>query len=196
MIKVKRGKKSRVCQGDIFKNVEYIENISEKSGIIEISKIIFPHVIVLTQDCDLQWDFYQRWSTKNISNSQDKWLLSVLVAPLYNVEHVYEGVHLSELNMTMQKITKMKKGKPTTQYKNLINNEIPRYHHLKFQPYIPIVDSVIDFKHYFTVNTEYLKSIKKDNFICRVSELFREDISIRFAHFLSRIGLPEIKESV
>jgi len=191
MIKVKRGKKSRIYQGDIYKNVEYIESISEKSGILEISKILFPHVIVLTQDCDLQWDFHQRWSTKNMSNNQDKWLLSVLVAPLYNIEHVYEGEHLSELNMVMQKI---KRNKTPGQY--LIQNKIPRYHYIKFPNDVEVVDSVIDFKHYFSVNIECLKSIKKDNFICRVSELFREDISIRFANFLARVALPEIKENV
>jgi hypothetical protein len=185
MIKVKHGKISRVCQGDIYKNIEYIENIKEKSGIITISKILFPYVIILTQDCDLRWDFHQRWSKKNISNNQDKWILSVLVAPLYNVEHVYEGEHLSELHMTMQKINRNK-----TPGEYLIKNEIPRYHYIKFPNNVEIVDSVIDFKHYFSVHVEYLKSVKKENFICRISELFREDISIRFANFLSRVGLP------
>ena len=191
MIKVKYEKKSRVYQGDINKNIEYIENIKEKSGIITISKIHFPYVIILTQDCDLQWDFEQRWSKNKISNNQNKWLLSVLVAPLYNVEHVYNGEHLSELNMTMQKI---ERGGTTGRY--LIQNQNPRYHYIKFPNNVDIVDSIIDFKHYFSVNVEYLKSIKKESFICRISDLFKEDISFRFANFLSRVGLPEIKEKV
>jgi len=185
MIKVKYEKKSRVYQGDIYKNIEYIENIKEKGGIITISKIHFPYVIVLTQDCDLQWDFNQRWSRKNISNNQDKWLLSVLVAPLYNVEHVYNGEHLSELHMTMQKIERDR-----TPGTYLIQNNNPRYHYIKFPNNVDIVDSIIDFKHYFSVNVEYLKSIKKESFICRISDLFKEDISFRFANFLSRVGLP------
>ena len=185
MIKVKYEKKSRVYQGDIYKNIEYIENIKEKDGIITISKIHFPYVIVLTQDCDLQWDFNQRWSRKNISNNQDKWLLSVLVAPLYNVEHVYYGEHLSELHMTMQKIERDR-----TPGTYLIQNNNPRYHYIKFPNNVDIVDSIIDFKHYFSVNVEYLKSKKKESFICRISDLFKEDISFRFANFLSRVGLP------
>jgi hypothetical protein len=55
-----------------------IEHVLEKDGVIEVSKVVFPLVVVLTQDCDLAQDFtFRRAST------QDKWLLSVLVAPLY-----------------------------------------------------------------------------------------------------------------
>jgi len=53
------------------------------------------------------------------------------------------------------------------------------------------IHSVIDFKHYFSVNVCYLMGIKKEKFICKIYELYREDISHRFASFLSRIGLPE-----
>ena len=91
----------------------------------------------------------------------------------------------------MQIINKIaKKGKLSTKYKNLIDNEIPRYHYLKFSEDIPIVSSIIDFKHYFSVDIEYLKKHINENFVCQVSELYREHISQRFANFLSRIGLP------
>ncbi len=186
MIKTKIGPR-RVCQGDIFRNVEYVEYTAEKSGIIEVSKILFPLVIVLTQDCDLEQDYRHRWS-RQASGTQDKWLLSVLVAPLYNAEHVFQGEHLSELHMTMQQINaKRSPGK------YLKNNQLPRFHYLEFPEDIPIVPSVIDFKHYFSVNVKYLHKIKKTHFVCSVSSLFREDVSQRFASFLSRIGLPEIK---
>jgi hypothetical protein len=112
-------------------------------------------------------------------------LLSVLVAPLYNAEHVFLGEHLSELKINVPGINKLK-----TEGKYLIDNERPRYHHLEFSEDVPIVSSVIDFKHYFSVNVEYLRKIKSANFICKVSELYRENISLRFANYLSRIGLP------
>jgi hypothetical protein len=173
-------------QGDILKEVDYIEFIKEKSGILEVSKIIFPLVIVLSQDCDLEQDFKAR-SSKDASADQDKWLLSVLVAPLYNAEHVYLGEHLSLLDLKMQQINKTK-----TPGKVLRNNETPRYHFLEFPNTIPIVPSVIDFKHYFAVNIRYLKSLRRKNFVCSVSPLFREDISLRFASYLARIGLPKL----
>lgn len=189
MIRIRRQRVGRICQGDIFRDVAYIEYVLEKHGIIEVSKINFPLVIVLTQDCDLAQDFRVR-SGRPKPSMQDKWLLSVLVAPLYNVEHVYAGQHLSELNLKMQKI-----DKKATAGNRLRQNDTPRYHFLQFPVDLPLVDSVIDFKHYFSVNVEQLRQIKRTHFVCRVSELYREDIAQRFAAYLSRIGLPEPSDS-
>ena len=133
VLKVKIGKDSRLSQGDIIRDVEYIEYVSEKSGNIEVSKIIFPLIVVLTQDCDLAQDYKFRWS-KSERRNEDKWLLSVLVAPLYNLEHMYTGEHLSDIGMTMGTIKRK-----NTQANNLFNNEIPRYHYLEFPQNIPVV---------------------------------------------------------
>jgi hypothetical protein len=188
MVKIDLKKEIRVCQGDILKNVELIEYAIEKDGNIEISKIIFPLTIVLTQDCDLQQDFTNR--NKDNPTNQDKHLISIIVAPIYNLEHVYAGEHLSELGLQMQLFS----NKPEKlDNKFLKQNQNPRYHYLEFDKSIQIVDSVIDFKHYFTVNVRYLDKHKVDSFVGKVSELFRENISHRFASFLSRIGLPEEK---
>ena len=184
MVKVRTQNVSRVCQGDILRDVEHIEHVHEASGVIEVSKIVFPLVIVLTQDCDLEQDYRVRWSRKKVSNN-DKMLFSVLVAPLYNVEHVYGGEHLSDLEMRMQTIIKNR-----TPGNSLRLNETARYHYLEFPDELQIVPSVIDFKHYFSVHITYLKRIKMRHFVCKVAELYREDISQRFANFLSRIGLP------
>ncbi len=188
MIKVNKDKLEWVSQGDIFKDVDYIEYVVEKDGVIEASKIRFPLIIVLSQECDLRYDFKFR-SAKSETKTQDKLLLSVLVAPLYNVEHVYAGEQLSELNIIMEPINRNK-----TPGEDLRKNLRPRYHYLEFPADIPIVSSVIDFKHYFSVNVDYLRELKKENFVCKVSELYREDISHRFASFLSRIGLPELAD--
>jgi hypothetical protein len=183
-------KGARISQGDIYKDVEFIEYAIEKAGVIEISKIVFPFVLVLTQDCDLNQDYTVRWAKKDTSN-HDKKLISVIVAPLYNVEHVYNGDHLSELGMNMAKI-----NQGATPGKTLRQNQTPRYHYLEFPANIPIVSSVIDFKHYFTVNVEYLKKHKKANFICQIGPLYREDVSQRFSSYLSRIGLPENSRTI
>ena len=183
-MKVKRQRLGRVSQGDVYKDVEFIQDVSLKRGNIEKYKIVFPYVVVLTQDCDLIRDSEIRYH-RIITQTQDKLIISVLVAPLYNVEHVYMGQHLENLKIKMQLINKNR-----TSGKNLRDNKNPRYHYLEFPSEIPITPSVIDFKHYFSVNVEYLKSIKKESFICRISDLFKEDISFRFANFLSRVGLP------
>lgn len=185
MIKVKTQKISRLAQGDVLRDVEYIEYATEESGVIEVSKIIFPLVIVLTQDCDLAQDDDFR-SPDTVKPTQDKWLMSVLVAPLYNYEHICGGNHLAELSMNMVPLNSLGK----TAANNLKNNETPRYHYLVFPETVPAPPSVIDFKHYFAVNVLHLKKLKAKNFVCQVSDLYREDISHRFASFLARIGLP------
>lgn len=185
LIRVRRGDRKRVHQGDIFRDVEMIEYVFEKAGALEVSKVVFPLVVVLTQDCDLEQDHRFRWALKT-KPTQDKWLISVLVAPLYNVEHVYEGKHLSDLGMTMEPIN----GR-STPGGYLRNNERPRYHFLSFPPSEPIADSVVDFKHYFSVNGQYLRRLRKTNFVCQLAPLFREDVSQRFSAYLARIGLPD-----
>ena len=186
MIKVIKEKVQRICQGDIFAHVDLIEyaDINEE-GILEISKITFPYVIVLTQDCDLEQDFNSRMKTERAN--EDKHILSVIVAPLYNIEHDYGGEHLSELNFRMQTIS----SKPNkSDNKFLKNNQNPRYHYFEFPDNIQLVNSVADFKHYFTVSNNYLKNQKPINYIGKLGELYREQVSHRFASYLSRIGLP------
>lgn len=189
MIRAKISKSSRIRQGDIYKNVEYIEYIKEKKEIREISKIIYPYIIVLTQDCDLKQDFVNRKEKKvKPEKTQDKYLISILVAPLFNIEHFIRGEHFSELELHMRDNIPWN----STEGDKIRKNELPRYHYLKFPPEIEIVDSIIDFKHFFSFNIEIINKIRIKNFICSISELFREEISDRFAFYLSRIALPEI----
>lgn len=180
MIRVSRQRRKRVSQGDVYRDVEFIESLQESQGIVEVVKIVFPMIIVLTQDCDLNQDFCNRSEEK-----PDAQLLSVLAAPMYNAEHVYRGEHLEDLGLRVAIISR-----DSTSGKRLRQNETPRYHYLEFPEDVPIVPSVIDFKHYFSVNVRCLESIRGKQFVCRVSELFREDVSHRFSSFLSRIGLP------
>lgn len=184
MIKVETQKLGRVSQGDVLKNIEHIENVVINDKEVEITKVAFPLVIVLTQDCDLEQDYRFR-SNQDGQSTQDKYLLSVLVAPIYNADQVFSGSHLSEIGLTMNPINKSR-----TPGKNLIQNETPRYHYLQFPDEVEAVPSVIDFKHYFSLNVEYLRAVKETNFLCQLSALYREDVSQRFSAFLSRIGLP------
>ena len=186
MIRVISNRPDRIYQGDIFRDIEFIENYSLTDSDIEISRITFPLVVVLTQDCDLSQDSLFR---KTPNKTQDKYLISVLVAPLYNSEHFFEGNHLDGLGMTMQKIKK-----DSTSGTKILQNETPRYHYLQFPKDTPLPPTIIDFKYYFSVNVTSLMKIKKTNCVCQVSELYREDISQRFSSFLSRIGLPILEE--
>lgn len=179
-VNVQSSRRARICQGDVFREVECIEYVVERRGIVEVSKIVFPVVLVLTQDCDLEQDFGNR-SKETRSNT----LLSVLVAPLYNAEHVFQGQHLSDLGIKSEQINKRK-----SPGEFLIKNDRSRYHYLDFPAGVPIAPAVVDFKHYFSVHVSYLERIRPKNFVCRLSELFREDVCQRFSAYLGRIGLP------
>lgn len=188
-VKVKR--MSRIRQGDIYKDTEYIEYIKEEKGDLEISKILFPYVIVLSQDCDLKSDYLNRKVIKeNPQKNQDKYLISILVAPFFNIEHFKVGSHLEELELKMRENINW----DSTEGQKIRNNEIPRYHFLKFPNNIPLPDSLIDFKHFFSMNIGTMNKVRPNKFVCCVSELFREEISQRFAYYLSRIGLPPLKK--
>lgn len=187
MIRARTAPDRRICQGDIIKDVNCVDRVFARDGLLEVSQIRFNYVIVLTQDCDLEEDHIFRTEQKE---TQDKWLISVLVAPLYNAEHVYSGEHLVEMGIKSQPINKTK-----TPGHFLRQNQMPRYHYLEFPADVPIVPSVIDFKHYFSVPVLYLCELKATKVVCAISELYREDISQRFASFLSRIGLPDLSEA-
>lgn len=190
MIKTLITKKTRIRQGDVYRDIEHIESILEKDGDLFINKISFPYVVVLTQDCDLQQDSDNRKRVKHDpSNNQDKFLISVLVAPVYNTEHFRVGEHLSELSISMRPIN-WKRHKPSTEATNILNSQNPRYHHLEFSSDLGIPDSIIDFKHYFSVNINYLDMLRPRQFVCAIAPIYREDLCQRFSNYLSRIGLP------
>ena len=178
-------KDTQVHQGDIFKSVKYYDNFTENNGQFELSLLKFPYSIILTQECDLNNNVNER---ENIDYKQkpikhDKFLVSLLCAPLYNAEHLFSGNHLSFLDIVSE-------SKNSDQRKYIKSNREPRYHFLEFQNEIELVPMVIDFKHYFTVSLNILEG-DLDKRICSLKPIFRESVTQRFSNFLSRIGLPD-----
>ena len=111
---------------------------------------------------------------------------------MYNADDVFNGTHLDDIYTRNESMaTSMAPiNRTKTEGKFLMQNERCRYHYLEFPEGTPIVPMIIDFKHYFSININHLLSCRKEHFVCRLSELYREDLSQRFAGFLSRIGLP------
>ena len=182
MTKTKISFEARVSQGDVFRDIDFIERVDISEGQLVVTKTEFPIIIVLTQDCDLASDYKIRWSRKD-TPTHDQQLISVLVAPMYNAQHFFDGEHLTELNLKMER--------QNSSRKQLIkSNQNQRYHYVDFGARIPIPASVVDFKHYFSIPVDSLKKRKRQQWICKIAEIYREDISQRFASYLSRIGLP------
>jgi hypothetical protein len=174
----------RICQGDIFEDFVYkFTKIFDQTG--EIIKTTFPYAVVLTQDCDLEWDYYKRSSSDNAraTLSDDKILQSILICPAYLAEQFKLGKHLEDLGLTMNTWG-------GELWKNIKSNQNERFHYFEEDVNNGMPDLVIDFKHYYTVPTEDIYSIASSKCKIVVGSLFREDVSRRFANYLSRIGLP------
>lgn len=177
-----------IHQGDFIKDVKYFEKYSEKDGEIEISLINFPLAVILTQECDAVQDYDNR--IKNNDNTDvcnHQYLLSVIAAPVYNIEDIKEGLHLENLNLKYKRLN-------SDEMKKIKQNREARYHYMKIEVApTKYIEYIIDFKHYFTINVEQAINHKKnkDNFQFTLDNLFKESVSQRFANYLSRIGLPE-----
>lgn len=181
----------QIHQGDIFKNVPFFESYIEKDGAFELSILEFPFAIILSQECDLEQNCKERATFPNSSGEMkkhDKFLVSLLCAPLYNAEQLFAGEHLSQLKYEGER-------KSSDQKKYIKSNRESRYHYMEFEGDIGIVPSIIDFKHYFTITLPYLEN-NITNRICSVKPIYRESISQRFSNYLSRIGLPDRAETV
>ncbi|VVB59684.1 Uncharacterised protein [uncultured archaeon] len=175
---------TRVCQGDILRDFEYVKWASTEDKKIRINIITLPYIVVLTQDCDLKWDFEHHAAT---GTNHDKFLQSILVCPAYSAEAFREGSHLKTMDLVMEKIN-------SSQWNILIKNQNSRYHFLQNHRELQIPNLVIDFKHYYTIPRDILYTEAKNHYLGTINELFRESLSQRFAYYLSRIGLPVIKD--
>ncbi len=177
----------QIHQGDIFKSIRFYENYEEERGKFELSLLEFPFSIILTQECDLNNNLRERQLGKKGKDIKllklDKYLVSLLCAPLYNAEHLFSGKHLEFLEIETD-------YKNSNQKKYIKSNRDPRYHYIEFEEEVDIVPMVIDFKHYYTVTIGYLEN-NIGNRVCSLQPIFRELVTQRFSNFLSRIGLPD-----
>jgi hypothetical protein len=171
----------RILQGDILRDVKFNYAIHETS----IIEYFFPYMVVLSQDCDLEQDFDNR-KEDGFDKKHDKYIYSILVCPAYLSEDFRKGEHLKSFDFRME-------SKNSKQFSDIKINQNPRYHYLEHYPEFQIPSMVLDFKHYFTFNTDYLYYIHKEHYVASLNELFRECLSQRFSYYLSRIGLPNIK---
>lgn len=173
-------KGSRPQQGDILRDFEYKQWLLEKDGKGKIEKLTIPYLVILTQDCDLEQDYYNH---SDGEEKQDKFLTSILVCPAYTAESLRSGTHLEELGLVRESYN-------SDRWSPIKTNQNSRYHHLFPEPALQIPELVLDFKLYYTIPRDIVYQQFKKTYLGTINELFREEVSLRFTNYLSRIGLP------
>ncbi|MDR3291752.1 MAG: hypothetical protein LBT10_06360 [Methanobrevibacter sp.] len=185
----------RVYQGDIYRDLRIIDYDydNNEEGIFELE---IPYLIVLSQDCDLQQDYdsgekYTQLEDKEnedkLRSIHDKFIPSVLLCPAFPAEQVRVGIHLKNYNNLLMD---SKGSENKSKWKNILQNETPRYHFIIGDTNLQVPELVLDFKRYYTVPKKYFYDKFENYYLASLNELYREELSRRFTNYLSRIGLP------
>ncbi len=176
--------KDRICQGDILREVKFSFVNNEN---LEVKEILLPYLIVVSQDCDLeQFIKNQKLIQEESEKKNNQFLPNVLFLPAYISEQVKSGNYLKGLFDIKTEPLGSDLFKPIKQNKN------DRYHYIAGSPDCQVPDLIIDFKNYFTLPFSYFQEIYPKSYLATINELFRENLSVRFSNFLSRIALPEL----
>ena len=139
---------------------------------------------LLSQDCDLEHDFNNH--SDSSSKDGDKYLPFLLLCPAFPAEAFRQGKHLAELNIPMS-------SHNSDAWRKLKTNNLSRYHFLPGDTAHQVPDLVVDFKQYLTIPRDIIyRSNYQKCYLATIEIVFRDNISNRFAHYLSRIGLPEL----
>ncbi len=179
-----------VRQGDIFCDVKYsfIENDEDEQ--IEVIEYTFPYAIVLSQSCDV---LYMDQFEDSTAKPPLKFMPGILLCPIYDSDSARKAFHLSDVYE--------KRGyklHPEQLYisedKTFANRDLHvRFHALAVRDEKGksiIDDSVIDFKHIFTVPMSYLKRISHNQRLCSLRPLYATQIANKLYSYLARVGLP------
>ena len=177
----------RFHQGDILRDIEVVlwvfkKEKEEETSKIDVNKRGLEYAIILTQECDLEQDVNNR---KDYREYSDKFIDSILLIPAYPADKLRQGIHIKDQKKQSFKSDLWRPIKQNLDY---------RYHYLTEYLDFQVPSLVADFKHYFTIprNVLYETYMNKEHYIASLATLFRENLSVRFAQYLARIGLPEI----
>lgn len=190
MIKIDHHEDDCPQLGDIFRNVviKKINIISNESYNVDTYE--FPYAILLSQSCDLLWDYTTR--TKVAEGTKDDYnnaLMSLLLFPMHNFDLFVQGKHMKLFGWKMNKQDRNPKKYSSW---SLLKNQDPRYHYFDFDRSTSLVPSVIDFKHWFSLDSETVRGMFAAGcYVGTLQTLYRERVLQRYANYLSRIGLPD-----
>ena len=179
-----------ICQGDVFRNVKYRYIDYEDNEKVEMIEFTFPLAIIISQACDV---LSMGEMIMNSKGKATKFMPSILMTPIYECSMAKNAKHLDEA-FEYLKICKDDNEKALFTGKDLdvVRKDWHyRYHSFKAMKgeIVVLDDSIIEFKHYFSVPASYLVENRQNRFF-RVDDLFAEQITLKFATYLSRVAIP------
>ena len=172
-----------VCQGDIFKNVSYALGVPKPN---ESNEYIFPFAVIVSQACDV---ISMSDLAESKSGKATKIMPSIFLCPIYDEKAVKSGAHLDCFTESYN--IEERYNVYTKKHQNIANIDWHyRFHCFSIQNDDVLIEkSLIDFKHYFTVSIEYLLD-NRENRVCRLEPIFAEQVTLKFATYLSRVAIP------
>ncbi len=190
-------------QGDVYREVAFIDRYDEVGEEEVIQKVTFPLSVVLGQECDLASDGALRSAElppgrSQRPDNQDAALLSVLMMPLYDATIFWAGLHCSDFVQVLymgtdthpSPVSLKRRTIGSDEQKRIRGNRDARYQFLEISSTELTGEFIADFKQYFSVPVDYLM-VHREQCCGHLATPFREALSQRFAYFISRIGLPE-----
>ena len=176
--------KEKLNQCDILHNVSIAtaSDFNLETGKYSITEYHLNYGVVINQECDLEHDFKCR--NNPTAPNQDKVLPNILILPAYLSEDFKNGTH-REKGLVGHRWD-------SSLFKQIRENNNPRFHFIHKDEDYQLPELVVDFKHVFSLRTEIAYKLADRLYYLSISELFREDLSHRYTNYLSRIGLPVI----
>lgn len=183
------GVKKPLHQGEFLTDVVYTKlEVSKKaltSNQPTVTIITHPFSIIVTQDCDLTWDFNARVAGDKGKDSQK--VPNVLLCEMGTANDFYQ-----------------KQADYGSKWDNIKKNKVERVQFFEAVPAncdqvkIGLPELCADFKRYFTIPTDelYMRiQLRQIQRRCYLRSPYLEHFCTRFHYFHYRVGLPEDHQS-
>lgn len=127
----------------------------------------------------------------NQSGKPTKFMPSILLCPIYDKTLAKSGEHIVDIFNQLALKIERENVYQSDDYKIATRDWHYRFHALTVQvnDKLVIEDAIIDFKHYISLPMQYLVMHKSDR-ILHLDDLFAEQLTLKFATYLSRVAIP------
>lgn len=166
-----------VTQGGIIS--EFRIPFTGKEENLELpQEILVQYAVIISQACDIEQSIAAK---KNDNN----WLPNIIILPMYVLETFQTGSHLQESYSILQRTFTGKEIEKLQQ-----NHSELRYHFFQKDDKLIPYDTIIDFKHYYTIPKKLIIDQYPEKYIATINPLHKSLLTQRFCNYLSRIALP------